>query len=280
MRFEFIIASAILLTSTYCTAGTLTDTFGQSQNNCILTYTAPYDTCDVVGNEMLYDIKNATVSVDNGKATVSIYTNTGAIPYGASSLTLTPFNDSGVTLIPGDIFFYDPAAGYDSNDPNTIQNLKYGIALINHGAFTAGDLYSISGGISTETAQVALQDGSDFYRWDETVLMTGTGSPESSGTVTVTNYGNGVKKPAYEITVTVPLTTGLLDLLSNNGQIGLLFSSADCGNDVIQGVVDTGYTGGTQTTGVVVTPEPGPGVLMLTGLALLAVGRQWRTRTA
>jgi hypothetical protein len=259
----------------------LTDTFGQSQSNCTLTYTPPYDTCDVVGNEMLYDIQKATVSVSNGMATVSIYTNTGAIPYGATSLTLTPFHDAGDTLIPGDIFFYNPGAGYDPNDPSTIQNLQYGIALTDHGAFTAGDLYSIADGIATETAQVALQDGSDFYRWDETVLMTGSGDPESSGTVTVNNYGNGVTNAEYEITASVPVTSGLLSLISN-GQIGLLFSSADCGNDVIQGAVDTGFSasGEAHAAAVLSTPEPGPGTLVLAGMALLAVGKLWRKRKA
>jgi len=273
MRSGFTVVCASLLTGINCSAGTLTDTFRQSQNNCILTYTAPYDTCDVVGNEMLYDIQKATVSINNEMATISIETNTGAIPYGDRSLTLTAFNDGGVPLIPGDIFFYNPTSGQG--------NLEYGIALTDHGAFKAGDLYSISGGTSTETAQAALQDGSDFYRRDQTVLMTGTGRPASSGAVTVTSYGDGIKQPEYEITATVPVTSGLLNLLSN-GQIGLLFSSADCGNDVIQGVVDTGYTtpGGTQTNGVVRTPEPGPGGMMLTGLVLVAVGYQWRKRTA
>jgi hypothetical protein len=92
--------------------------------------------------------------------------------------------------------------------------------------------------------------------------------------VTVSQYGNGVTNAEYEITVTVPLTSGLIDLQSN-GQIGLLFSSADCGNDVIQGVVDTGYG----SRSISDTPEPGPGALILTGIALLVVGKQWRKRT-
>ena len=267
MRSGFTIVCTILFAGV-CAAGTITDTFGQSQNNCIYSYTPPYSTCDVIGNEMLYDIQKATVSFGDGTATVSIYTNTGAIPYGDTSLTLGASHDAGDTLIPGDIFFYSPGG---NGDP------QYGIALTNHGSFTAGDLYDISGGIYTETAQVALQDGSDYYRWDEPVLMTGSGVPTSAGSVTVTPYGNGVSSAEYEITATVPLTSGLLNLVSN-GQIGLLFSSADCGNDVIQGVVDTGIRS-SSITAIPKVPEPGPGVLILTGLVLLAVGRQWRKRT-
>jgi hypothetical protein len=278
MRFGWAIAGAFLWSAS-CFAGTINDTFGQPQNNCILTYTPPYSTCDVVGNEMLYDIQKATVTFANGMATVSIYMNTGAIPYGATSLTLTPFHDAGDTLMPGDIFFYNPADGYDPDDPDTIQNLAYGIPLIDHGSFSAGDLYDISGGVSTETAQVALQDGSDFYRWDETVLMTGSGNPDSAGTVTVSQYGNGVTSAEYEITATVPVTAELLSLESN-GEIGLLFSSADCGNDVIQGVVSTGDSAAAALpTGVSSVPEPSPGELTLGGLALLIIGRQWRKRT-
>ena len=280
MRFGLTIAAAILLSGACCSAGTLTDTFGQSQNNCTLTYAPPYDTCDVVGYEMMYDIQKATVSFSGGMATVSIYTNSGAVPYGGP-LTLGAFNDGGETLIPGDIFFYDPTTGYDPNDPGTIQNLQYGIALTDHGGFTAGDLYSISGDIYTETAEMALDNGSDIYRRDETVLLAGGGSSASSGSVTVSNYGDGVSSAQYEITVSVPLTAGLIDLESK-GEIGLLFSSADCGNDVIQGVVNTGDSSSSAalSTGVLSTPEPGSGVLMVTGLVLLVVGRQWRKRTA
>ncbi|HUB80447.1 MAG TPA: hypothetical protein VMB03_16700 [Bryobacteraceae bacterium] len=269
MRIGWITAG-LILSSTLSFAGTISDIFGQSQNDCILTYTPPYSTCDVVGNEMLYDIQKATVSFANGVATVSIYMNTGAIPYGAASLTLTSFHDAGDTLIPGDIFFYDPATG---------QTPAYGIPLVDHGSFVAGDLYDISGGISTEDAQVALQDGSDFYRWDETVLMTGSGNPAATGTIAVGKYGNGITSAEYEITATVPLTSGLQGLESN-GQIGLLFSSADCGNDVIQGVVSTGDSAAPVSPAIVSNvPEPGPGTLTLTGFVLLIVGRHWRKRT-
>ena len=65
-----------------------------------------------------------------------------------------------------------------------------------------------------------------------------------------------------------------------NGQIGFLFSAADCGNDVIQGVVNTGYSGLVLgATAVESVPEPGPEVMVLTGLVLLVVGRQLRKRT-
>lgn len=268
MRFGIVFASATLMCAAVCSADTLIDPFGQSQANCNLSNNPPYTTCDVIGNELLYDIQAATVTTNGSTATVQIYMNSGAVQNVNGQLTLGSFSDSGLTLIPGDIFFYNPNTVYDPSDPNTTQYLQYGIALTNHGSFTAGDLYSVGGGISTETAQTALNNSSDYYRRDETVLMTGSGTPASSGTVRVANYGNGTTNAEYLITVTVPNASGLLGLESN-GKIGLLFSSADCANDVIQGAVS-----------VSATPEPGPAILMLSGLVLLVAGRRWRKRTA
>jgi MYXO-CTERM domain-containing protein len=266
MRFGLPIASSLLLSAALGSASALTDPFGQPQANCDYSYTAPYSNCDAIGNPRLYDIQAATFSVSGGMASVMIYLNSGAVQTVNNKLTLGSFNDSGVTLIPGGIFFYNPTTVYDPSDPSTIQYLRYGIAPTNHGSFTAGDLYSIAGGVSTETAQTALNDSSDYYRRDETVLMTGSGPAASSGTVSVANNRNGTTSAQYVISVTVPTTPGLPSLMSN-GEIGLLFSSADCGNDVIQGPVGQ-------------APEPGPELMILTGLALLAAGFAWRKRRA
>jgi hypothetical protein len=227
-----------------------------------------------MGYELLYDIQGATFTSSGGMATVTISLDSGAVYTSNHQLALGEFSDSGLILLPGDIFFYDPNTVYDPSDPSTIQNLQYGIALTSHGSFTAGDLYSISGGVSTETAQTALNDSDLYYRLDETVLLAGSGTPASSGAVSVASTGSdGTTSAEYVISVTVPVTTGLLNLESN-GQIGLLFSSADCGNDVIQGVL------GPTSVAIQDTPEPGPATLVLTGLALLTAGRQWRKRKA
>lgn len=265
MRSVLLVIFVILPSAVLCQAGTLTDPFAQPQNNCNYSHTAPYSSCDVIGNEQLYDIQMASVSINDGVATVAIYLNSGAVQQG-NPLTLGAFSDAGLTLIPGDIFFYNPLTIYDPSDPATSQYLQYGIALENHGSLVAGGLYNITGGISVETAQQALNDSPDYYRQDEDVLMTGSGAPVSTGTVSVANYGNGTTSARYVITVTVPTTPGFLSLVSNN-EIGLLFSSADCGNDVIQGVVGTGQA-----------PEPGPAAMVLAGLGLLAAGRKFRKR--
>jgi hypothetical protein len=247
----------MILGTAACSANTLLDPFGP-QSNCNYGPDAPYSSCDVIGDQQLYDIQAATFTTGNGMATVSIYLNSGAV---RNDLTLGSFTDAGLTLIPGDIFFYSPSTVYNPADPTTIPYLQYGIALTDHGSLQAGGLYAIGGGISTETAQAALGDPNDYYRKDETVLMTGSGTPVSMGTVNVALAGGTGAQ--YVITVTVP-EAGLAGIESN-GDIGLLFSSADCANDVIQGTVGA--------------PEPGSGILMLTGLALFVGGGIWRKRT-
>ena len=266
MRSWFLSTFLLLASAAICPASTLIDTFGQNQATCTYSQAPPYGTCDVIGDPQQFDIQQATFSVNGGLATVMIYVNSGAVQKVNNQLSLGAFSDSGVTLIPGDVFFYNPTAVYDPSDPATARYLQYGIPLVSHGTFIAGDLYSITGNISTETAQQALQDTSDYYRMDEAVLMQGSGAPLTSGAVTVANNGNGTTTGAlYLLTVTVPTTSGFLSLVSG-GQIGLLFSSADCGNDVIQGVVGA--------------PEPGSALMILVGVVLLAAGRQWRRRTA
>jgi hypothetical protein len=245
-----------------CQANTLTDPFNQPQNNCNYSATAPYSACDVIGDPQLYDIQMATLTPGGGMLTVMIYLNTGAVQQNNNNqLVLGSFSDAGVTLMPGDLLFYNPNTVYDPSDPNTTQYLQYGIPLVSHGSFAAGGLYSITGGTTVETAEQALNYSSDYYRRDEAVLMDGAGTALTTGSVSVATYGNGTTNAQYVITVTVPTTSAFMSLVSG-GQIGLLFSSADCGNDVIQGSVGA--------------PEPSSALLILTGIGLLLAGRKWR----
>ena len=272
MRFGLpILAAASLLFAggAICSASTITDTFGQVQNNCNYRASAPYSDCDVVGDPQVYDIQGISFANNGTTASLVITLNSGAVKKSGNTYGLSSFSDGGLTLIPGDIFFYPTDATYDPSDPTTTKNLKYGIALTSHGSFQAGGLYAIGGGVSVETAQQAL-NSQDYYRRNEVVLMTGSGTAISTGTVSVaSNGGDGTTNAKYAITVTIPESAALLNLFLNN-QMGILFSSADCGNDVIQGNVSS-------TTGV---PEPGPMVLILTGIGFLLAGRRWRKPTA
>jgi hypothetical protein len=263
--------------SALCSANTLIDTFGQVQTNCNYSANAPYSACDVIGDPLLYDIQSATFSLSGGMATIMISLNTGAVKNVNNQLTLSPFDDAGVTLIPGDILFYNPNTPYDPANPSTAQNLQYGLALTDHGFFTPGGLYNVTGSVSLQNAQTALNDSTDYYRRDEDVLLAGIGTPVSIGTVSIAANpnGNGTTKADYVITATFPTTTAFLSLMSN-GQIGLLFSSADCGNDVIEGAVGSSVVSPATSQ----APEPAPAFMMLAGVVLLAGGRAWRKHTA
>ena len=270
MRSGFLFA-IILMTLAQCQASTIINPlFGQVQNNCDYSDTPPYGNCEVIGTPDLYDIQAASVTINSSDTllTVMIYLDSGAVQVNSNNqLVLGPFND-GVTLIPGDIFFYNPTTVYDPSDPATSAYLQYGIPLVNHGSFVAGNLYNITGSTSVETAQQALNNVAGYYRLDEDVLMTGTGTALTSGSVSVaSNGGNGTTSALYVVTVTVPITTAFSSVVSNN-QVGILFSWADCGNANIQGTVGTE------------APEPSPALLILCGLGLLAAGCTWRKRMA
>jgi hypothetical protein len=259
----------VLLSTAISQASTITDPFAQPQNNCNYSTSSPYSSCDVIGNPQLFDIQKLDVTLAGGQATVTLYFNSGAVAKVGNQLRLSSFTVGSDTLIPGDLFFTNPTNIYDPTNPSTSSYLKYGVPLVNHGSFTAGDLYAIGGGISVETAQQALNDSSNYYRRNEAVLMTGSGTPASTGSVSVANYGDGISNALYSVTIVVPATSGLMSLIANN-QIGILFSSADCGNDVIQGIAGTPPS----------VPEPQPIFMVLGGMGLILMSRVWRKATA
>jgi hypothetical protein len=256
-----------------CPATTLTDPFHQAQG-CTYSYTSPYDGgCDVIGNEANYDIQKVSLTITGTTATVQLYFNSGAATAGSP---LGSFTDAGDTLIVGDLFFYNPNTPYDPSTPalagSTAADLTYAVPLdtVSRSGLSAGALYSVS---TSEEADSAVGPGhpvtsGSYYRQDETVLMTG-GTKVSNGTgVTVANFGNGTTSAAYVVTVSFQTTSAFLTSVENSGgQIGILFSSADCANDVIQGVVST-------------VPEPQSMVLIAGGLGMLIGVGAWRRRTA
>ena len=245
------------------TASTYNDPFHQSQSNCSYSLNPPYDGgCDVIGNEMFYDIQMATFSITGNTATVSVYLNTGAVQGAGNSMYINSFSDAGDTLMLGDIFFYNPDTVYDPSNSATTAYLKFGVPLADHDGLTAGNLYQVG---SSENAQTALGNPSgQFYRQNETVLITAGTLASTGNGVSIANFGNGITNALYELTVSFPTTANFLALMQN-GQIGLLFSSADCANDVLQGDVST--------------PEPKSLVLFLGGLALVCVVG-WKRRQA
>ena len=261
----------LFLCAVLCPATTLTDPFHQAQG-CTYSYTSPYDGgCDVIGNEANYDIQKVSLTITGTTATVQLYFNSGAATAGSP---LGSFTDAGDTLIVGDLFFYNPNTPYDPSTPalagSTAADLTYAVPLdtVSRSGLSAGALYSVS---TSEEADSAVGPGhpvtsGSYYRQDETVLMTG-GTKVSNGTgVTVANFGNGTTSAAYVVTVSFQTTSAFLTAVENStDQIGILFSSADCANDVIQGTVTV--------------PEPQSLALIAGGLGMLIGVGAWRRRT-
>src|ERR1017187_8185883 len=260
----------VFLSAVMCPATTLTDPFHQAQG-CTYSYTSPYDGgCDVIGNEANYDIQKVSLTITGTTATVQLYFNSGAATAGSP---LGSFTDAGDTLIVGDLFFYNPNTPYDPSTPalagSTAADLTYAVPLdtVSRSGLSAGALYSVS---TSEEADSAVGPGhpvtsGSYYRQDETVLMTG-GTKVSNGTGgTVANFGNGTTSAAYVVTVSFQTTSAFLTAVENStDQIGILFSSADCANDVIQGTVTV--------------PEPESLALIAGGLGMLIGVGAWRRR--
>jgi hypothetical protein len=280
-----------MITAAIGSAGTIPDTFGQTQNSSALggcnpnaTYTAS-TACDVFGDEMKFDIQSATVTVAGGVGTVTLYSNLGGV-----TSPLANFTVGNTTLKPGDLFLYDPSdngtisnfvnnkstgTGMDfaSGSIGTIESdLTYAIPLVSHNSLTAGDLYAVNpGNIDTAQQYLAPQNPNGSYRNNlPTMIDGGTQLPATTGIngVTVTSTGdNGTNTGTnpgalYAITVKFAIPSGSPAWLSSSN-IGILWSSADCGNDFIQGAV----------------PEPSSFALLLGG-AMLIAGSVFARRSA
>jgi hypothetical protein len=236
-----------------CQAGTIYDTFDQSQaGGCNNSFAAPFSTCDVIGNPALYDIQKASVHIADGWATVSIYFNYGG------GITLQPFTD-GIQLAVGDLFFYAPS------DPG---DYLYGVPLSSHGGFTADNLYRIGDDTTLLTADDIIHNTGYYYRRTQDVWLGGEGSPETIGLpVQVTNYGDGVSNALYDATLEFPVPADFVTSVIQNDQLGIAFASAYCGNDVLEGTTSA-------------APEPGMFPLLAAGAAMLAVFGMLRRKRA
>jgi hypothetical protein len=244
-------ALLFLLACSLCPAGTIYDVFDQSQaGGCNYSFSAPYGVCDVIGDPALYDIQKATVEIGSAESTVTLYFNYGG------GISLQPFMD-GLELHVGDLFFYAP------DDP---AHYLFGIPLASHGSFQAGDLYQVGGSAGLLTADQILNNSGYYYRRDQDVWLSGSGTPIATGSpVQVVRYGDGVTSAEYAATVQFPTPTVFLDEVVKQDRVGIDFASAYCGNDVIQGVVES-------------APEPGGLTLVLVGTVLIGAAIAARRR--
>jgi hypothetical protein len=233
----------LLLGCVTCSAGTIYDAFNQSQaGGCNYSFTAPFTSCDVIGDPALFDIQKADVQIADGSATVTIYFNYGG------GITLQPFN-AGVPLAVGDLFFYAPSA------PGSY---LYGVPLSSHDGFTADRLYKVGGDTTLLTADDIINNTGYYYRRTQDTWLGGSGSAETSGdSVQVVNYGDGVSNAFYAATLEFPVSADFMASVVQDGQVGIAFASAYCANDVLEGTVSA-------------TPEPGMFPLLAGGAAMLA----------
>jgi hypothetical protein len=236
----------LILLVSICQANTISDVFHESQNNCQYSYTPPYSNCDVIGVQASFDIDRADVTITQGWIDVTLYLNYG------NGHGLTAFSVGGPTLLPADVFFYDPA------NP---QVYSYGVPIVNHGDLLAGNLYAAAS--PPLTALQVLGGGSDYYRRNQQVWLPSGEPLVAQGTgVGIIDRGLSDSHGQYAVSIHIPTPSNSFweEVLAGN-EVGVAFASATCANDVLAGVVAVG------------APEPGAFVLSGAGLALLVCVR-------
>lgn len=254
----------------------------------------------VVGDPLAFDPQSVTTTASpGGQVTVVIdldFENGNAPIYnsgGAPGINqfIEPY---GYAL--GDLFFFDPSAPTTtwttscegrSNPTLSISNnlcvsvptsssLAYGLVLDgNINGLTSGDLYQIAPGstnVGVEDAESALGNPTVNYRPTEAVFAIPNSPGNASGiygTEAVCTSGpncntNGAQ---YQITLSFSASTLPAWFVSeiNNGQIGLEFSAADCGNAVI-------VTPQPPPPPPSATPELGTLAMIATGLGFVGFG--------
>ena len=212
--------------------------------------------CDVIGANSGFDIQRGEFNINGTSATIRLYFN-----YGPNATSLAPFNVTPSTVLSlGDLFLSG-------------NGFSYGLALQTHNTAVSGNvlggvLYRINNSSGYLTAGQALNNPTDInYRPNEIVWLRNNGAgsitPLTTGTVSVASGGNGLTSP--EFTVTISLTYAASSAVSANLNAlnagGVHFTSATCGNDVMNGSV----------------PEPATLGMIGCGL-LLAAGVKFRKR--
>lgn len=163
-----------------------------------------------------------------------------------SDYVFDPAHPSGSTLKVGDLLFSVNGA------------YKYGVPLVSHDGLTAGNLYAISGVVTSN--QVGLDGSRYIWRFNTPVRMDPVGSSLlGSGSISTTNVG------FYEVDTNFDFVPGGMFYTEfMNNALVVQFASAICANDVITGLVDPPSV-----------PEPSTWLMLACGLAGLAL---WRSR--
>jgi hypothetical protein len=229
-----------------------------------LTFTDPFNVpgdSDTIGDKLAFDVERLVLTIDPTLITIHVLEN-----YGNSTLSQTLFNTT--KLDAGDILIKENGT------------FKWGIPLHDHagspngGAFatggtvTAGHIYQIldpTAGVMT--ARQALNDPPYTYRPDEFVWLRSIAASlvdlttgASGVTVTPIAGNNGTNGPLYDISLSFTRPAGFI---TGANTYDVLYSTADCANDVLNGTFAGAGAGG--------GPVPEPASLALGGFGLLAL---------
>ncbi len=225
---------------------------------------------DVIGDPRSFDIQFANVSITRSSLTIEITLNFG-LP-GQSNVDAFRYDWSPWLSI-GDILFLENGiprwgapvadhAGSINGGPSS--NLLF-----------AGQMYSVNNENGWFTARQALQDSTNYYRYDSPVWLRDTaGSLAAVGTAGFVNVsylgGDGTVTPRFRVSLTVATPADLFASWQS-GLLSFSFASASCGNDIISGMLDP------QLDLSPPTPEPSSLLLAATGLlAVIALRRRAR----
>lgn len=220
---------------------------------------------DVIGTRADFDVKSIQFTTwTNNHIVGDILFN-----YHSGDASLADFVDFGFTLKVGDLLFN--AGGHD-----------FGIALTGHDGLTAGQLYEVSGFLTSD--QFGLNHNSVIWRdayWcayfggsgctTPAVRMNSAGATAlgTLGTVTVTHDNEGLFPTGIELDAHIDFNPGGVNgsfwqtYLTNNG-LDTSFAAAICANDIVQGHITPGPA----------VPEPSTWLLFGSGLAGLVVWRR------
>ena len=242
--------------------------------------TWPNANFDVIGAREGFDIESITLTqFDSAGVSLKVRFNySKPEDYGHAGnyalTSLADYTDFGINLMVGDLLFAPKTANLPPGVPpypgHTYPPYLYGVALVDHDGFNAGDLYRISSTLDSNFYLDPYDPTHTHFIWNfgAPVRMNPTGSQHlTDGTVVTTAVGG----PEVESTITFAQDNSANGFFADWSQHNLLvhFTSAVCANDEINGLIGP-------PPGLTQVPAPASFGLLLAGAAGLAIVRRRR----